>query len=40
VNAASFSPDYPDSYYAASANPHPRHPALEGEAAALWPARA
>jgi len=34
VNAASFSPDYPDSYYAASANPHPRHPALEGEAEA------
>jgi gamma-glutamylputrescine oxidase len=31
VNAASFSPDYPDSYYAASANPHPRHPVLEGE---------
>jgi gamma-glutamylputrescine oxidase len=31
VNAASFSPDHPDSYYAASANPHPRHPVLEGE---------
>ncbi|MDX1433869.1 MAG: FAD-binding oxidoreductase [Gammaproteobacteria bacterium] len=26
-----FATDYPDSYYAASANPHPRHAALEGE---------
>ena len=31
MNAGHFSTDYPDSYYAASANPHPRHPALEGE---------
>lgn len=26
-----FSTDYPDSYYAASANPHPHHAPLEGE---------
>lgn len=31
MNTAGFSADYPDTYYAASANPHPRHPALEGE---------
>jgi gamma-glutamylputrescine oxidase len=34
VNAASFSSEYPQSYYAASANPHPRHPKLEGEVSA------
>ena len=34
MNAVSFSADYPDSYYAASANPHPRHPSLEGEESA------
>ena len=34
MNAVNFSPDYPDSYYAASANAHPRHPQLEGEARA------
>jgi gamma-glutamylputrescine oxidase len=34
VNATVFSPDYPDTYYAASANDHPRHPRLEGEVAA------
>jgi len=31
VNPANFSADYPDSYYVASANPHPRHPELKGE---------
>jgi gamma-glutamylputrescine oxidase len=31
VNQPAFSADYPDSYYAASANPHPRHPQLCGE---------
>jgi len=31
VNPINFSSDYPDSYYAASANAHPRHPQLEGE---------
>ena len=31
MNAISFSSDYPDSYYAASANPHPRHGDLKGE---------
>ena len=31
MNASRFSPDYPDSYYVASANPHERHPALEGK---------
>ncbi len=31
MNAVSFSADYADTYYAASANPHPRHPDLEGE---------
>jgi gamma-glutamylputrescine oxidase len=31
VNAFHFSADYPDSYYAASANRHPRHPVLTGE---------
>jgi gamma-glutamylputrescine oxidase len=34
VNAIGFSADYPHSYYATSANPHPRHPRLEGEASA------
>jgi gamma-glutamylputrescine oxidase len=34
VSAVDFSADYPDSYYVASANPHPRHPKLEGEASA------
>lgn len=34
MNAVRFSPDYPDTYYAASANPHPRHPPLEGEVSA------
>jgi gamma-glutamylputrescine oxidase len=34
VNAFGFSADYPDSYYAASANPHPHHPKLEGQASA------
>ena len=31
VNAIRFSSDHPDSYYAASANPHPRHAQLKGE---------
>ena len=31
MNAISFSSDYPDSYYAASANSHPRHGDLKGE---------
>ncbi|MCK5365438.1 MAG: FAD-binding oxidoreductase, partial [Gammaproteobacteria bacterium] len=31
MNTASFSDDHPDSYYAASANPHPRHSDLVGE---------
>ncbi len=31
MNGVRFSPDYPQSYYAASANSHPRHPDLEGE---------
>lgn len=34
MNRARFSAAYPHSYYAASANPHPRYPTLEGEAAA------
>lgn len=34
MNAVAFSPDYPDSYYAASANDHPRHARLEGEVTA------
>ena len=34
MKTVSFSADYPDSYYAASANPHPRHPSLEGEESA------
>ena len=34
MNAVSFSADYPDSYYAASANPQPRHANLEGEESA------
>ncbi len=31
MNVVRFSADHPDSYYAASANPHPRHRELEGE---------
>lgn len=31
VNDPDFCAEYPDSYYAASANPHPRHPRLNGE---------
>ena len=31
MNQPGFSADHPDSYYAASANPHPRHPHLNGE---------
>jgi len=34
VNTPHFSVDYPDTYYAASANPHPRHARLKGEVAA------
>lgn len=34
MNKPNFSAEHPDSYYAASANPHPRHADLRGEAEA------
>ncbi len=34
MNTLRFSADHPDTYYAASANPHPRHAPLEGEVSA------